>query len=379
MTPFLAELSMGNLDPVVVDMNPWQIFVDGSNVGIWMTSGSEAYEAGQTVYPAGVALAIGSNGSTWRKGIVFMHDGLTPAPTTGIMKAMQLPTKAEIQWTFDVTGARSGFIRSDATAANPGIVFKSGSFSVTDNAETVNLFAVNSVGLASVFGGVKLMNVPANAHDLTLGLDLYNGTVGINGYGSALNLNVPTGENFNFLIGGTPYGVIDATGINYFPIGATGAAAGTFTTLSSGAHTLNAGAGLHLTGTTAASASDVTKHIELWVGAGYGFGVTGGSINYVVPSSAIHTFVVNAATVGTLTSTGLNFCAVGATGASTGNFTQVAVSGTKVVGAQIAGWGTPTGPSRIASFPGASATLVQCSNAIAQIIADLKTHGMLGA
>ena len=70
---------------------------------------------------------------------------------------------------------------------------------------------------------------------------------------------------------------------------------------------------------------------------------------------------------------------IGATSGSTGNFTQVAVNATKVLGAQITGWGTPTGQSRIASFPGASATLVQCSNAIAQIIADLKTHGMLGA
>jgi hypothetical protein len=55
------------------------------------------------------------------------------------------------------------------------------------------------------------------------------------------------------------------------------------------------------------------------------------------------------------------------------------INNVKVLDAQITGWGTPTGPSRIANFPGASATLVQCSNAIAQIIADLKTHGMLGA
>jgi hypothetical protein len=75
----------------------------------------------------------------------------------------------------------------------------------------------------------------------------------------------------------------------------------------------------------------------------------------------------------------INGTAIGNTSASSGNFTQVQVAATKVLGAQITGWGTPTGPSRIASFPGASATLVQCSSAIAQIIADLKTHGMLGA
>lgn len=44
-----------------------------------------------------------------------------------------------------------------------------------------------------------------------------------------------------------------------------------------------------------------------------------------------------------------------------------------------AGWGTPTGPAKLASFPGASATLVQCSAAIAQIITDLKSLGLYGA
>jgi hypothetical protein len=54
------------------------------------------------------------------------------------------------------------------------------------------------------------------------------------------------------------------------------------------------------------------------------------------------------------------------------------VNGKRVVGAQITGYGTPTGGVRISNFPGASATLVQCSEAIAQLIADFETHGMLG-
>lgn len=42
-----------------------------------------------------------------------------------------------------------------------------------------------------------------------------------------------------------------------------------------------------------------------------------------------------------------------------------------------AGWGTPTGTSVIANFPGASASLVQCSTAIATIIAILKNFGLM--
>lgn len=53
------------------------------------------------------------------------------------------------------------------------------------------------------------------------------------------------------------------------------------------------------------------------------------------------------------------------------------VGSVQVVGSQISGYGVPTGPSKLANFPGASATLVQCSAQIAQIISDLKTHGLL--
>lgn len=42
-----------------------------------------------------------------------------------------------------------------------------------------------------------------------------------------------------------------------------------------------------------------------------------------------------------------------------------------------AGWGTPTGTSVIANFPGASASLVQSSTAIATIIAILKNFGLM--
>lgn len=46
---------------------------------------------------------------------------------------------------------------------------------------------------------------------------------------------------------------------------------------------------------------------------------------------------------------------------------------------QVTGWGTPTGAAVVASFPGASATLVQCSEVIAKLITDLKAFGLYGA
>lgn len=46
---------------------------------------------------------------------------------------------------------------------------------------------------------------------------------------------------------------------------------------------------------------------------------------------------------------------------------------------QTTGWGTPTGQAVVANFNGASGTLVNCSNAIAEILTILKAYGMIGA
>jgi hypothetical protein len=47
--------------------------------------------------------------------------------------------------------------------------------------------------------------------------------------------------------------------------------------------------------------------------------------------------------------------------------------------APLNGWGTPTGNAVIANYPGATATLVQTSNVVAQIVATLKALGFYGA
>lgn len=47
--------------------------------------------------------------------------------------------------------------------------------------------------------------------------------------------------------------------------------------------------------------------------------------------------------------------------------------------AQVTGFGTPTGAAVVANFSGAAATLVNCSNTIAEILIILKSHGIIGA
>ena len=45
---------------------------------------------------------------------------------------------------------------------------------------------------------------------------------------------------------------------------------------------------------------------------------------------------------------------------------------------QITGYGTPTGNVKTSNFPGATATLLQTSQQLAQLIIDLQTLGLLG-
>jgi hypothetical protein len=51
--------------------------------------------------------------------------------------------------------------------------------------------------------------------------------------------------------------------------------------------------------------------------------------------------------------------------------------GTQVVGARITGWGAPTGGERVA-FAGATATPAETAAVLAQLIADLISHGLIG-
>jgi hypothetical protein len=103
----------------------------------------------------------------------------------------------------------------------------------------------------------------------------------------------------------------------------------------------------------------------------YAIGITGNELWVSVPQPiAACAFMVFAGPTPVMNMNGAGSLTV------SGNYT---VNGTPVVGPQIAGWGTPTGGARAANFNGASATLVQTSAALAGLITDLRTHGLLGA
>jgi hypothetical protein len=83
------------------------------------------------------------------------------------------------------------------------------------------------------------------------------------------------------------------------------------------ANHLTAGNGLSLGSNVAGGITDLSKHVSLYYDPGgggdiYGFNVTGGFINYVVPASSAHAFIVNGVNVGAIGASGLNGCVIGA-------------------------------------------------------------------
>lgn len=103
-----------------------------------------------------------------------------------------------------------------------------------------------------------------------------------------------------------------------------------------------------------------------------GYDVTGNTAGIIAlaPGSAWQILTLNCSNLQVRISGGTSKLTVDTTG--------IGLNGNSTVG-KVTGFGTPTGTGVIANFPGATATLAQCSQAIAQLITDLKNLGVYGA
>jgi hypothetical protein len=90
---------------------------------------------------------------------------------------------------------------------------------------------------------------------------------------------------------------------------------------------------------------------------------TTGAVTIAAPSSGTALTVAGTTTI---------------TGAGGLQTTKFAMNGQSPV-ATTSGFGTPTGNAQITNFPGATATLVQCSESIAEILIVLKNFGFIAA
>lgn len=221
---------------------------------------------------------------------------------------------------------------------------------------------------------------------------------------STLNHNTllynSTSGNLEYQIAGTAVASFSATGIKSTPIAGS---TGSFTTLAATSTVSGAGFTTFLAsppnigGTASSSASFTTITLNSAAGTLVGINATGSYINVLntVPATTSGSVIKIGAgqtialeTTNTLTigqvgnvfqfASGTNIRAsvnmsTGTINVQSGGFYQI--NGVKVMGAPVSGYGSPTGASRLASFPGSSATLAQCSAQIAQMIVDLKTLG----
>ncbi len=76
----------------------------------------------------------------------------------------------------------------------------------------------------------------------------------------------------------------------------------------------------------AASATDLTRHIELYDGGYAGFNIFSSSLNYI--SGGAHTFYANGSNIGYINSTGLNSMSIGQQTPTIGTFSAVQVQST---------------------------------------------------
>lgn len=117
-------------------------------VGVWLPAGSDASYGGSPANPNNIAVAVGTNSSTWNSGIVMFTNALTNVGSVGapVYEGIQWGKGTRIKWVQD-DGSRGATIRSDVNIAgrdvgllflNNLIVFESASGSLIEAAHTVS-------------------------------------------------------------------------------------------------------------------------------------------------------------------------------------------------------------------------------------------------
>lgn len=120
------ELAVKNKEGVNRTTTPY--FATTGTYGIWLPAGGDATYGGAPTHPSNTAILIGSNSSTWNRGIVFLEDGLTRS--SGFATAMHLAEKHRIVWATN--GNHEGFaIRSDVDSASSDVSLTASNSSIT--------------------------------------------------------------------------------------------------------------------------------------------------------------------------------------------------------------------------------------------------------
>lgn len=342
---------------------------------------------GIIVRPNGPSTAAPSNNVN----TVFMGSGSTTATATTVTQnalafETQIGRTSQVFALFYTTKITSQYMfgalfdgTEQAQATGPAITHSV--LAESSGTSVAQAVAYHGIGYCNgankkVFGANFIVGASASstgAQMVCLEIDVepsVGATLGAGNLGIAMNaFNFPSVAN-GILFGGVSTGTW-ANGILFSGIASTGsclAVAGGAGTMDSFINTTNASpSGFN---TSAIVLGNLHRIRFGGTAAVNGYMYMDGSNNLItVPGSGV---IVWLRTDGVTTNASLdNSGNINATGA-------YRVGGTQVVGARITGYGTPTGGANQGSFAAGSITLPNLAAGVAQLILDLKTHGLLG-
>jgi hypothetical protein len=215
-------------------------------------------------------------------------------------------------------------IALDSTTKNimfVGTSFLNNTTAVTD-AGTNNQFSATSNNYVPFIWGSG--SVAPTGQAFVDGLINFRGNVNVAGALFATDPNGSVGLG-STAAAGTPYIDFRSSGhsghdAQIIASGGTGALDGTLAVNAAQlmAPATHANGGIHLGANVGANPQDIIKHVELYEGAGYGFGVTAAQLNYNVPAAAIHHFYVGTTHVAQIGPAGISTGVLGGPAWSSG-------------------------------------------------------------
>jgi hypothetical protein len=166
---FGMELTAKNLGSDTIVTSSYNIFSQGSTIGLWLGAGGDRSLSPAAAAPSSAALVIGKNAERWQKGIQFQSQGLVGTDGTGTGKA----TAIEL-----ARGHRIEFRHSSLLTAISGGIYSDNNSAAqaTYAAFTINGFELHGVN-SDQSAEVTLMRVLPNPTAVNF-LELRSGSAG---------------------------------------------------------------------------------------------------------------------------------------------------------------------------------------------------------
>jgi hypothetical protein len=325
------------------------------------------------------------------------------APTAGsgpVLATKASALNSSIIQGVDSTGVNTVALQSSAAVGYVGSISNTAFALFTNNANRITISNTGAVAIVAPTSGVALTVAGVAGASNTLSLDLTAGVAGL----VFTVANTTATSLFSYgNVAATVFGGMNVTAAGTLQLGPGNANAFNLVTNNAarisidpnGAVSIFAPAagstlsivtlanqrGISITTTAASGSASISMDNQS--GSFIQFGGNGSVFGWVGSSAQIAGGALLDMAVSTNTTSNGLILATAATArliiSGTGDcrFAGALAMNNKTAYGGSAGWGTPTGGGVLANFPGASATLVQCSNTISTLIQILKNFGLM--